>query len=70
VADQDNRPGDGPQQGGVAGQVAQGVGHGDGGEPAVAQGAITPPKPLASAQAPWTNTIVGVPAAMLATARL
>jgi hypothetical protein len=29
---------------------------------------ITPPKPLASAHAPWTSTIVGVAAAMLVTA--
>jgi hypothetical protein len=31
---------------------------------------ITPPKPLASAQAPWTNTIVGVSAAIVVTAPL
>ena len=64
VADQDNRAGDGPQQGrqvsGIAGMAAQGLATPMAANPRSPRARITPPKPLASAQAPWTNTTVGV----------
>jgi hypothetical protein len=72
VADQDNRAGDGLQQGrqvcSVARQVAERVGETDGGKPAVAQARIDSPKPVAPAHAPWTNTMVGVSAVIVVTA--
>ena len=69
VADEHDRTGQGLQDGqvgGVTGQVAKRVAEPDDGVPAVLRARISASKPVASAQAPWTKTIVGV-SAMLTT---
>jgi hypothetical protein len=66
VADQDNRAGDGAQQGrqvrSVIGRVAERVGEPMAANPRSRTARIDSPKPVASAHAPWTNTMVGVSA--------
>jgi hypothetical protein len=55
------------QVGGVAGEIAERVGEADGAEASALEGAEFGVVAGGVGQAPWTNTIVGVAAAILAT---
>jgi hypothetical protein len=63
VADQDHRTGDGPQQGrqggGVADQVTHGLAAPMAANPRSPRARIDPPKPVASAHAPWRTRSSG-----------
>jgi hypothetical protein len=72
VADEHDRSGQGPQElgqvGGVTSEITKRVSESNDAESLTLQGAISASKPVASAQAPWTRTIVGVSAGIVVTA--
>jgi hypothetical protein len=74
VTDEHDRTGQAAQElgevGRVTSEIAKRVGEPDGPESPALQGADLGVEAVASAQAPWTRTIVGVSAAIVATAPL